>query len=100
MTKKGRQILPYMNNVVNEQKERNLNLINFVRCYCFLLEETIEHDGIFLPHCFCFQCSFRSLLREVMIERDDQKFLFVINIHNFNDDDNDVIIKKMLYEKL
>ena len=84
-----------MNNVVNEQKERNLTLINFVRCYCFLLEETIEHDGI-----FCFQCRFRSLLREVMIERDDQKFLFVINIHNFNDNDNDVIIKKMLYEKL
>ena len=30
-----------------------------------------------------------------MIEINDQKFLFLINIHNFNDNDDHVIIKKI-----
>lgn len=59
----GKQILSYMNNTVDEQKARTVDPLRLARCYCFLLQETIELNKIFPPHCFCIRSRLRCLLR-------------------------------------
>lgn len=90
----GRQIYRYMINIVDEKKAKRIDSISVGRCFCFLLQETIQHDRILSPQ--CFKCRIRCLLKESFVERNDQKYLFFININNYNDDDDNVIIKKML----
>lgn len=92
----GRMMLDYMNNVVDEEKEQYLDSISLARCYCLLMQEMIRHDIIFSPHGFCFRWRLFIFLMDIIIERNDQKYLFVVNIHNYNRDDNEVVIQKML----
>ena len=58
----GRQICMYMNNIMDEEKARRLDSIRVARCFSLLLPETIEHNQIFSPRCFCFKCRLRCLL--------------------------------------
>ena len=90
-----------MSNIFDENKARKLDSISVARYFCFTLTDTNLHDKIFPPpHCFCFHCRIKDLLKEILIERNEQ-VLFVINVNNFNELDDIVIFKKLLLmEKL
>ena len=69
------------------------------------LRETNLHDKIFAhTHYYYFRClkkKKKDLLKEILIERNEQGYLFVINVINFNNWDDIAIFKKLLLmEKL
>ena len=93
-----RNIYTYMNNVLDEKNTKKLNSLGLTRCFCFSVKETISHDKIYPPppppRCFCFQCRLKRLLKETIVKRNDQKFLFFISVNNYNDDDELYYLKR------
>lgn len=91
----ARNIYTYMNNVLDEENTKKLNSLGLTRCFCFLVKETISHDKIYPPPCcFCFRCRLKRLLKETIVKRNDQKFLFFISVNNYNDDDELYYLKR------
>ena len=99
-----RNIYLYVNNIGDEKKAQKLDSTSTARCVSFMLTETNLHDKIFAhTHYYCFRCQKKKkdLLKEILIERNEQGYLFVINVSNFNDWDDIAIFKKLLLmEKL
>ena len=85
-----------MANIVDKDKVHQLNSVSVVRCYCFLLRETVFHEKVGLPTCHCFRCPMKNLLRETIVERDEQRMLFVITVTNFDDYTNNDVFCKLL----
>lgn len=94
----ARNIYEYMNNVVDERKARKLDSISLLRCFCFMLTETASHEKIFaVSKCFCFCSQIKNLIKDILIERNEQRLLLVLNVSNFNFlSDNDVFNKLLL----
>ena len=54
------------------------------RGYCFLRNRDYSHCVSYLE-CFCFECRLMRLFLQVIVERNDEKYLFHINVHNYDD---------------
>ena len=88
----ARNIYLYKNNNVDENKAQKLDCKSVVRCFRFMLTETNLYDKIFAP-ARCFRCRIKNLLEEILIERNKQRYLLVINVSSFNDFDDLVYLK-------
>ena len=100
-----RNIYLYVNNIGDEKKAKKLDSTSIAICFSFMLTETNLHNKIFAhTHYYCFRCQKRKkkdLLKEILIEKNEQGYLFIINVSNFNDWNDIAIFKKLLLiEKL
>ena len=91
-----KEIYSSMTNIVDEYKAHQLDSVSVVRCYWFLLRETVFREKVGLPSCHCFRCCLKNLLREMILERDEQRMLFVITVSNFDDYNNNEVFCKLL----
>ena len=80
----GHEILDFMNNIVSREKADTLHSITLARCYCFLRNGTSYHLRMDNYICFCFECSLQNFLCELLVERDDQRYMFHLNVSNYD----------------
>ena len=96
----ARNIYEYMDNVVDERKARKLDSISLARCFCFMLTETASHKIFFaVSQCLCFCCCIKNLIRYILIKRNEQRLLLVLNVRNFNDLSDNEVLNKLLSSK-
>ena len=77
-------------------RARKLHFISIMRGYCFLRREIFEHFSSEYFRSNCFDCLLKSVLKNILIERNHQKYLFRVNVHNFNDVSDSDVTKKMI----
>ena len=83
-----------MASTVDGKKANERSSVSIACCYCFLLKETVFHKKVSLLACFCFRCCLKNLLRDVLVEREEQRILFVVTVNNFDQfSDNEVCTK-------
>ena len=75
----------YMAKVADKKKVHNLNSVSVAKCYCFLLRETIFHEKLGEPLCCYFRCRMKKLLRDELVEKEEQRMLFVIPVNNYGE---------------
>ena len=77
-------------------RARKLHFISIMRGYCFLRREIFEHFSSEYFRGNCFDCLLKNVLKNILIERNHQKYLFRVNVHNFNDISDSDVMKKMI----
>ena len=76
-------------------RARKLHFISIMREYCFLRREIFQHFSGEYFSGNCFDCLLKNVLKNILKEKNRQKYLFRVNVHNFNVSDSDVM-KKMI----
>ena len=84
-----------MGNMICPVRVRKLHLIFIIREYCFS-EKKKKHFRTEYFCCSYFDCLLKELLKNILIERNHQKYLFYVNIHSLDDVSDSEIIKKMI----
>ena len=94
----GKNISPYMANIVDENKARKLNSVSVALCYCFLLRKNVFHEKVGQLFCHCFRCRLKNLLRDILVKRNEQRMLFIITVNNFDDLSETEVFKRFLLQ--
>ena len=72
-----------MKRTVSDSVASKFHSVSVCRAFCYLRNKTCLHQK--LPYnCFCYDCRLKKLFNRILVERDDQHYLFVINVNNFN----------------
>ena len=72
------QIENCLNNSVDKENSRKLDSISIIGAYCYMKSNVFEHHGFR----FCYRCCVKIELQDLIIERNVQHFLMVINSSN------------------
>ena len=73
-----------MASAVDGKKANERGSVSIACCYCLLLKETVFHKKVSLLACFCFRCCLKNLLRDVLVEREEQIIRFVVTVNSFD----------------
>ena len=92
----GSRIEFYLKYVICPMRARKLHFISIMRGYCFLRRAILEHFSSEYFRGNCFDCLLKNVLKNILIERNHQKYLFRVNVDNFNDVSDSDVMKKMI----
>ena len=90
------EIFEFMNNIVSYNTADKLHSITIARCYCFLRNRTFHHMRMDNYVCYCFECRLTNLLCRILVERQEQRNLFHLNVSNYDELDDVEILEKVL----
>ena len=91
----AKEVNGLMNRKVSKDIAEEIHLISFTCVFYHLRNKNYSH-WVHHLECFCFECRFMDLFRDKLIEGKHQKYLFVINFHNYNDYSDLEILEKVL----
>ena len=88
-------VISDMQNIVSYNLTNELHSITITRGFCHLRKKVNSHILNYIAKyikCFCFEWRIMSLFCCILIEKEDQRYLFHINVSNYDDlEDLDIL---------
>ena len=75
----GKDIYSYMANIIDENKVRELDSVSVARCFYFLVTETVFHEKVGQPPCFCFRCRLKQFAQRHFSRKERTKDVICSN---------------------
>ena len=80
----GHEVMSHMKQLISYNVANELHSITITRGYFYLRNRIYVHLVSYLE-CFCYERRLMHLLFRILVERDDQIYLFHLNVSNYDD---------------
>ena len=72
-----------MNGIFCETHAENFHSVSICRVFCYLCNKHWNHLNTKFP-CYCLECMLMQLFNRIIVSREDQRYLFVLNVNNYD----------------
>ena len=91
----GHEVVTHMKHLISHNLVNEMHSVAVTRGYCYLGSRIYLHI-VSNAKCFGFECRLSRLFRRTFVERSSQRFLFHVNIHNWDKMDGYEVLGRAL----
>ena len=95
----GHEVVTHMKQLVSYNVFNKLHSISITRAFCYLRNRNYSHVVSYIQ-CFRFECRLMHLVCQIIVKSGDERYLFHLNVNNYDDFDDVEILGKTLVSSL